>query len=327
MDNLNELLIQIKEKISNYHSIYEQNEMAVRDQIINPILINLGWDTANPTEVLPNMSIEEGGIPDYSLIKDGKTILFLEAKKMSVDIEKNEIMGQLAYYSFNEGKGYGVLTNGIAWILIRSFEEETKLHERIVWKTDIEKEEPSKVIRKLITISKTNIEQIGILVKKIQILDNIWQSLLNKPEEIVTGLLLVVESIISQDYSKYQFENSEIEDFLKEKIRELILGGNDNNDDDDKNNNDDDNDDNDGRQFFPTDLPPNGTMCQFAYKGSQYNGTIKDGKLVVEKFGKFTSFSGASKKITKTSLNGWRYWEIKLPGDSKWQLADTWRKS
>jgi hypothetical protein len=223
MNTLNEALTQIVEKIKRYRSYYEQNEMAVRDQIVNPILRNLRWDSENPDDIQPNMSTEEG-IPDYSLIKDGKTILFIEAKKMSVDVEQKEVIRQLANYSFGEGKGYGVLTNGIVWMLIRSFVEGTKLHERIVWKTDIENEELSKVIRKINTISKTNIEHIDVLVKKIQILDEIWQSLLDKPEEMVTGLLLVVESIISQKYSNYQFENLEIEDLLKEKIKELISG-------------------------------------------------------------------------------------------------------
>jgi hypothetical protein len=224
MDNLNEVLPQIIEKIKNHRSLYEQNEMAVRNHIIDPILKNLGWNTENPAEVQPNMSTDEGGIPDYSLIKDGETILFLEAKRMSVGVEKNEIIRQLAHYSSDEGKGYGVLTNGIVWILIRSFEEGKKLHERVVWKTDIENEEMPKIVRKLMTISKTNIECIEDLVKKNQILDEIWQSLLNKPEEIVTGLSIVVESIISQNYPNYQFEDSEIEDLLKEKVKELISG-------------------------------------------------------------------------------------------------------
>ncbi|MDQ1252732.1 MAG: putative type restriction endonuclease, partial [Euryarchaeota archaeon] len=82
MDNLNEVLPKIIEKIKNFRSLYEKSEMAVRGQIVDPILRNIGWDTANPAEV--KMFTEEG-IPDYSLIKDGKTILFIEVKEMNVD--------------------------------------------------------------------------------------------------------------------------------------------------------------------------------------------------------------------------------------------------
>jgi hypothetical protein len=223
MNNLNEMLAQIVEKIKKFRSLYEQNEMAVRDQIVNPILRNLGWNPENPEEVQPNVSTEEG-VPDYSLIKNGKKILFVEAKKLGVDIEQREVIRQLAKYSFSEGTKYGVLTNGAVWVLIRSFEEGTTLTERIVWKTDLENEELPAVLRKIATISKANIEQIEVLVKKVQILDEIWQSLLDEPEEMIKGLMPVVKSIISQGYPDYRFEDTEIEDLLKERVKEIISG-------------------------------------------------------------------------------------------------------
>ena len=73
MNNLNENLGVIVEKIRKFRSLYEQSEMAVRDQIVNPILRNVGWNPENPEEVRPNVSTEEG-IPDYALIKDRKPI-------------------------------------------------------------------------------------------------------------------------------------------------------------------------------------------------------------------------------------------------------------
>ncbi len=223
MNNLNEALAPIVEKIKKFRSLYEQSEMAVRDQIVNPILRNLGWNPENPEEVQPNVSTEEG-VPDYSLIKNGKKILFVEAKKLSVDIEQREVIRQLAKYSFSEGTKYGVLTNGAVWVLIRSFEEGTTLTERIVWKTDLENEELPAVLRKITTISKTNIEHIEVLVKKVQILDEIWQSLLDEPEEMIKGLIPVVKSIISQGYPDYPFEDTEIEDLLKERVKKIISG-------------------------------------------------------------------------------------------------------
>jgi len=223
MNNLNEALAPIVEKIKKFRSLYEQNEMAVRDQIVNPILRNLGWDPENPEEVQPNVSTEEG-VPDYSLIKNGKKILFVEAKKLGVDIEQREVIRQLAKYSFSEGTKYGILTNGVIWVLIRSFEEGTTLTERIVWKTDLENEELPAVLRKITTISKANIEHIEVLVKKVQILDEIWQSLLDEPEEMIKGLMPVVKLLISQGYPDYQFEDTEIEDLLKERVKGIISG-------------------------------------------------------------------------------------------------------
>ena len=221
MNDLKDALEIVMEKIKKFRSLYEQNEMAVRDQIVNPVLRVLGWNPENPEEVQPNVPTDEG-VPDYSLIKDGKKILFVEAKKLSVDVEQKDVIRQLAKYSFSEGTKYGVLANGAVWVLIRSFEEGTTLIERVVWKTDLENEEPSAVLRKITTISKTNIEQIEVLVKKVQILDEIWQSLLDEPEEMIRRLMPVVKSILAQGYPEYLFEDAEIEDLLKERVTEII---------------------------------------------------------------------------------------------------------
>jgi hypothetical protein len=76
------------------------------------------------------------------------------------------------------------------------------------------------------------------------------------------------------------------------------------------------------RKKFPTD----GTVCRFTYKGQTYNGRIENGYFMVFHFGKFNSFTAASGAISNTSRNGWRDWELMIPGSSKWILADTWRK-
>lgn len=221
MNELGNTIEKILERIKKHRSYYEQNEMAVREQIINPILRELGWNIENPDEVQPNVSIEEG-IPDYTLFKNGKIVLFVEAKKLSVDVEQKEVISQLAKYSFGEGTKYGVVTNGTIWVLFRSFEEGTTLIERIVWKVDIENENLTSVIRKLSAISKTNIDDIEILVKKVQILEEIWKSLLDEPEEMIKGLLPIVKTLINQGYPDYQFNDAEIEDLLKERVNDFF---------------------------------------------------------------------------------------------------------
>lgn len=220
MNNIKDFLVTIVEKIKKYRSIYETNEMAVREQIVNPILKSLGWDTENPEEVRPNQQTDEG-VPDYTLIKSGKKIMLIEAKSLNTDIEKSEVIRQLGKYSYNEGTKYGVLTNGSLWILIRSFEEGKSPNERLVWSIDLENDELSLICRKLMTISKSCIEDIEKLIKKVQILDEIWSSLLNTPEEMVKGLIPVVKSLISQGYPVYEIEDVEIEDVLKERIKEF----------------------------------------------------------------------------------------------------------
>ena len=59
-------------------------------------------------------------------------------------------------------------------------------------------------------------------MKKLQILDEIWQSLLDEPKEMIKGLIPVFEGLINEGYPDYEFETSDIEDFIKERVRELI---------------------------------------------------------------------------------------------------------
>lgn len=104
---LKETLEMVVERMRKYRSLYQQNEMAVRDQLVNPILRSLGWNPENPEEVQPNIPTEEG-VPDYSLMKNGNAVLFIEAKKLSVDVEQRGAIRQLAKYCFGEGMKYGV---------------------------------------------------------------------------------------------------------------------------------------------------------------------------------------------------------------------------
>lgn len=221
MEELNRSLLALIEKLNNYRALYDQNEMAVREQIINPILRTLDWDPEDPGEVQPNVPTEEG-VPDYSLIKDGRKVLFLEAKKLGVDVEQRQVMSQLAKYSFSEGTKYGVVTNGAVWVLIRSFEEGKTLIDRVVWKADLLNDNLPSVCRKLSTLTRSNIEQVEALVRKAQILDEIWADLLEAPQEVVRALVPLVKSFIDQGYRDCQFEDSEIEDWLNERINEVL---------------------------------------------------------------------------------------------------------
>ena len=221
MVDLKETIEMVLERMKKFRSLYEQNEMAVRDQIVNPMLRGLGWNPENPEEVQPNVSTEEG-IPDYLLLKNEKKVLFIEAKKLSRDVEQKAIISQLAKYCFGEGMKYGVLSNGAIWILFRAFQEGTTMAERIVWKVDIENDDITASIRRLSTISKDNIENVETLIKKLQILDEIWRSLLEEPKELIIGLIPVFENLIKEGYPDYEFNSLEIEDFIKERVRELI---------------------------------------------------------------------------------------------------------
>ena len=104
----------------------------------------------------------------------------------------------------------------------QGFSRRNYLSERVVWKCDIENDDLTAIIRKLNTISKENIEDIETLIKKLQILDEIWQSLLEEPKDLIKGFIPIFDSLIREGYPDYEFDHSEIEDFIRERVKELI---------------------------------------------------------------------------------------------------------
>jgi len=71
-------------------------------------------------------------------------------------------------------------------------------------------------------LSIDNITNIEKLIKKLQILDEIWHSLLDEPKDIVKGFIPVFDDMIKEVYPDYEFDITEIEDFIIERVNELI---------------------------------------------------------------------------------------------------------
>ncbi|GAB5604966.1 DUF4357 domain-containing protein [Sideroxyarcus sp. TK5] len=70
---------------------------------------------------------------------------------------------------------------------------------------------------------------------------------------------------------------------------------------------------------------PAGTEFRATYKGKIRTGYIDKGALVVN--GKrYDSPSAAAVAITGNPVNGWRFWECRLPGKSSWHLIESLRR-
>jgi len=69
---------------------------------------------------------------------------------------------------------------------------------------------------------------------------------------------------------------------------------------------------------------PHGTEFRSTYKGEEYRGRIENGALVVN--GKrFNSPSAAAVSITGNPVNGWIFWECRMPGKSTWTTISSLR--
>ncbi|AFK21769.1 type I restriction enzyme HsdR N-terminal domain-containing protein [Pyrococcus sp. ST04] len=154
---MREVIREVNSKIRKFAPIYMRNEEAVKQHLILPILKALGWNTEDPTEVRPEEKTIEGRA-DYALIKDNRIVAFLEAKNLSVSIDKREVILQLAKYCFDKGVEIGIVTNGRIWLILRAFSPGEEIDDRIIASIDIINEPPERVLVKFSGIRKDLIE-------------------------------------------------------------------------------------------------------------------------------------------------------------------------
>ncbi len=168
-----------------------KSETDVKQFIIQPILIKLGWDVFSPREVVPEYSTSSGRV-DYTLMA-GNYKIFIEAKKAYESLEPHQ--GQLLRYSFEEGANLSVLTNGIEWIFFLPVEPNLKWHERKLKHVNIENvEEASKIMSLLLSKEAVNsgssiMYARSIIAQRIYI-PKAWEEMLQEPDSLLVELLI-----------------------------------------------------------------------------------------------------------------------------------------
>ena len=70
---------------------------------------------------------------------------------------------------------------------------------------------------------------------------------------------------------------------------------------------------------------PAGTEFRANYKGQTYLARVDSGALVLNGE-RFDTPSSAAMSITKNPVNGWTFWECRLPGQASWQMIKALRK-
>ena len=71
---------------------------------------------------------------------------------------------------------------------------------------------------------------------------------------------------------------------------------------------------------------PAGTEFRASYKRETHLGRVEGGALVLS--GKrYDTPSAAAMSITRSPVNGWTFWQARLPGQAGWKLIKSLRKS
>lgn len=246
MKELSIAIKEVRDEISNDRQYYENNEEETRNKLINPILLASGWNISdvknkNVKTQFP-INYPTGGRRklDYLLIKGPKKVLVIEAKKLGNNIPTPIVVDQIQSYCRAVKVEYGLITNGLIWILINT-EKITAKDTGILWELNIVDDDFDIISQKLQTISFFRINRIeeganevklAIQLKQVEqqekqneierkneSLERSWKQFIKNRKKIANEIFILYDSCLNtNNTSRDKFTKSEILTFLQEKI-------------------------------------------------------------------------------------------------------------
>lgn len=219
MSDLQITIKQVLQKVEKHRDLYSRSEQSVRDHLINPILRTIGWDTTEPDLVQPNVTNDDGRIPDYTLLKEGKKVLVLEAKKLSKNLDDSKIIRQLADYCYPHGIEFGILTDGVIWQLFNTFEKNP--NNRIVWTIDLSLCQEME-LAKLESLGYENIDNLEYQLIQTKILNDYFDSVFQTKDSFIEWCKTSLKEKFIKDYRQYKYQEESINQFISQKLSILL---------------------------------------------------------------------------------------------------------
>ena len=82
LESLLQLVETLRERISAHRAVLSQSEALTRYALIDPLLRELGWDTEDPSMVVPEYRVPNNQIADYVLFHGDHPAMVVESKKL-----------------------------------------------------------------------------------------------------------------------------------------------------------------------------------------------------------------------------------------------------
>ncbi len=109
-DEIYKIRTRILEKVE-----FIKTEEATKDSLIRPLLVALGYDVSDPTEIVPEFNCDfgtkKGEKVDFAVLKDGNPYIIIECKHCKSDLGTVDLSQLHRYFTVTDAK-LAVLTNG-----------------------------------------------------------------------------------------------------------------------------------------------------------------------------------------------------------------------
>ena len=114
LDELNELVDELAKRINMHRDRLGKSESTTRYALIDPLLSKIGWNLADPNQVLTEYTTESNKRLDYAMWSQKRVCLVVEAKALGKDLGDEEA-NQAIQYCYRTGCQHYVVTNGDRW--------------------------------------------------------------------------------------------------------------------------------------------------------------------------------------------------------------------
>ena len=105
----------LRERINAHGDALRQSEALTRYALIDPMLRELGWDTEDPAQVVPEYRVPNNQMADYVLLANGAPVIVVESKKLDEPLRGSKALDQGILYCAHTRSGYFLLTDGSRW--------------------------------------------------------------------------------------------------------------------------------------------------------------------------------------------------------------------
>jgi predicted type IV restriction endonuclease len=139
-----ELVKKLKSRLARYKELYSRNEVAVREQIVSPLLSVFGWDTEDPKCVIPEYPVVKGKSRmkiDYALLKRRAILAVVEVKALG---KVSEGLGSADKKARAVNARYIIVTDGDTWQIY----EISKGAIKLISEWSLLREDPRDVVKK-----------------------------------------------------------------------------------------------------------------------------------------------------------------------------------
>ena len=114
LESLLALVHELRARIDTHGDALRQSEALTRYALIDPLLRELGWDTTDPSSVVPEYRSQRGSA-DYALLNESRPAIMVEAKKLGTRLRDADPIVQVLNYRTLDGIEHFSLTDGQRW--------------------------------------------------------------------------------------------------------------------------------------------------------------------------------------------------------------------